>query len=120
MFYITPETLAQAYLLPALAAYKQAYENSQEAGLAPWQKHHGAGIEAVLILALDRRADAADTSLAGACREWIKGCTCAPASAPQECTECPEGFLQAVLTRARKHGLEIGINVLPTTELTTP
>jgi hypothetical protein len=54
----------------------------------------------------------ADQDLATACREWIKGCTCAARGTPQECEECTDGFLQAVLHRARRHGLEIGANSL--------
>jgi len=53
-----------------------------------------------------------DQDLAAACREWIKGCTCAARDTPQECNECTDGFLQAVLDRARRHGLEIGANSL--------
>ena len=49
-----------------------------------------------------------DQDLAAACREWIKGCTCAPAARPQECAECTASFLDAVLKRAQAHGLEIG------------
>lgn len=55
---------------------------------------------------------ATDQDLAAACREWIKGCTCAARDTPQECKECTDGFLQAVLDRARRHGLEIGANSL--------
>ena len=54
----------------------------------------------------------ADRDLAAACREWIKGCTCAPAARPQDCQECTAGFLQAVLKRAQAHGLTIGANSL--------
>ena len=54
----------------------------------------------------------ADQDLAAACREWIKGCTCAARDTPQECEECTSAFLQAVLDRARRHGLEIGQNSL--------
>jgi hypothetical protein len=53
-----------------------------------------------------------DQDLAAACREWIKGCTCAARDTPQECEECTDGFLRAVLDRARRHGLEIGENSL--------
>jgi hypothetical protein len=56
----------------------------------------------------------ADQDLAAACREWIKGCTCVARDTPQECKECTDGFLQAVLDRARRHGLEIGQNSLET------
>jgi len=65
---------------------------------------------------LERRALAAsitaDQDLAAACREWINGCTCAAKNTPQECEECTSSFLQAVLERARRHGLEIGANSL--------
>jgi hypothetical protein len=54
----------------------------------------------------------ADRDLAAVCREGIKGCTCAARDTPQECKECTDGFLQAVLHRARRHGLEIGANSL--------
>jgi hypothetical protein len=53
---------------------------------------------------------AADQDLAAACREWIKSCSCAAAASPQECTECTDAFLAAVLKRAKAHGLEIGIH----------
>ena len=53
----------------------------------------------------------ADRDLAAACREWIKGCTCAPAGRPQDCQECTAGFLDAVLKRAQSHGLTIGANL---------
>jgi hypothetical protein len=56
--------------------------------------------------------DAAGLDFASACREWIKGCTCAPADRPQECKECTDAFLNAVLARAKKHGLAIGGNAL--------
>ena len=49
-----------------------------------------------------------DRDLAAACREWIKGCPCAPAARPQECAECTARFLDAVIKRAQAHGLEIG------------
>jgi hypothetical protein len=55
---------------------------------------------------------AADADFAAACREWIKGCTCAPADRPQECQQCTAAFLNAVLSRARKHGLRIGANAI--------
>jgi hypothetical protein len=55
---------------------------------------------------------AVDMAFAGACREWIKGCTCAPRDAPQECKECTDAFLKAVLDRATAHGLEIGTNAI--------
>ena len=58
--------------------------------------------------------NAADRDLAAACREWIKGCSCASPEAPQECKECTDGFLQAVLSRAKRHGLAIGANSLAT------
>jgi hypothetical protein len=51
-----------------------------------------------------------DRDLAAACREWIKGCTCAIAARPQDCRECTAGFLNAVLGRAQVHGLTIGSN----------
>lgn len=54
----------------------------------------------------------ADIDFSNACREWIKGCSCAPANAPQECKECTDAFLNAVLNRAKLHGLEIGVNAL--------
>jgi hypothetical protein len=54
----------------------------------------------------------ANRDLAAACREWIKGCTCAPAGRPQDCQECTAGFLDAVLKRAQAHGLTIGSNAL--------
>jgi hypothetical protein len=57
--------------------------------------------------------NAADKDLANACREWIKGCTCAPADSPQECKECTDAFLAAVLTRAKNHGLKVGANAMP-------
>ena len=53
-----------------------------------------------------------DTALAVACREWIKGCSCAPAARPQDCQKCTAGFLAAVLKRAQAHGLTIGSNAL--------
>jgi|694.fasta_scaffold16660_5 hypothetical protein len=56
--------------------------------------------------------DEADKDLANACREWIKGCSCAPPDSPQECTACTNAFLNAVLTRAKNHGLEIGANAI--------
>ena len=55
---------------------------------------------------------AADSDLAQACREWIKGCTCAPADRPQDCSECTAAFLEAVLKRAQAYGLTIGSNAL--------
>lgn len=57
----------------------------------------------------------ADRDLAAACREWIKGCTCAPAARPQDCQECTAGFLDAVLKRAQAHGLAIGSNAFDPT-----
>jgi ribosomal protein S27E len=57
-------------------------------------------------------ATAADRDLAAACREWIKGCSCAPADRPQDCKECTDAFLNAVLNRARKHCLRIGEDAL--------
>jgi hypothetical protein len=56
--------------------------------------------------------NAADKDFAKACREWIRGCTCAPPDSPQECTACTNAFLNAVLTRAKNHGLEIGANAI--------
>jgi hypothetical protein len=56
--------------------------------------------------------NAADKDLANACREWIKGCSCAPSDSPQECKECTDAFLTAVLTRAKNHGLKIGANAI--------
>jgi hypothetical protein len=53
---------------------------------------------------------AADQDLAAACREWITGCSCAAPASPQECKECTDAFLDAVLKRAKAHGLEIGIH----------
>jgi hypothetical protein len=61
------------------------------------------GIELALV---------ADLDLADACREWIKGCTCSPRNRPQDCQECTDGFLKAVLDRAQRHGLTIGENSL--------
>jgi hypothetical protein len=55
-------------------------------------------------------ATAADKHLAAACREWITGCPCAAPASPQECKECTDAFLAAVLKRAKTHGLEIGIH----------
>ena len=55
-------------------------------------------------------ASTADRDLAAACREWIKGCSCAPAERPQDCQVCTAGFLEAVLMRARSHQLTIGSN----------
>jgi hypothetical protein len=49
-----------------------------------------------------------DQDLAAACREWIKGCSCAPKDAPWDCKECTDAFLRAVLNRAQRHGLPIG------------
>jgi hypothetical protein len=54
----------------------------------------------------------ADDLFASACREWIKGCSCAPASSPQNCPECTEAFLAAVLQRAKSAGLRIGENAI--------
>ena len=54
----------------------------------------------------------ADQHLAAACREWIKGCSCAPAARPQDCEECTAAFLDAVIMRSRIHGLSIGSNAL--------
>lgn len=51
-----------------------------------------------------------DLEFARCCREWIRGCTCAPADNPAECVDCTNAFLAAVLDRAQKHGLEIGVN----------
>jgi hypothetical protein len=56
--------------------------------------------------------EAADKDFASACREWIKGCSCAPSDRPQDCKECTDAFFAAVLARAKKHGLTIGINAL--------
>ena len=28
-----------------------------------------------------------------ACREWLKGCSCADVSAPEECKDCTDAFL---------------------------
>jgi hypothetical protein len=54
----------------------------------------------------------ADRDLAAACREWVKGCTCAAAGRSQDCQECTAGFLDAVLKRAQAHGLAIGSNAI--------
>ena len=59
---------------------------------------------------------AADKDLAAACREWIKGFTCAPVDQPQQCQECTAAFLNAVLSRAKKHGLQIGANAIEQTD----
>ena len=71
-------------------------------------------VAAVCALPRSKMPDptAADRDLAAACREWIKGCTCAPAARPQDCQECTAGFLDAVLKRAQAHGLTIGSNAL--------
>jgi hypothetical protein len=52
----------------------------------------------------------ADAAFADACREFIKGCTCASASQPWECRECTETFARAVVHRAIAYGLQIGAN----------
>ncbi len=54
----------------------------------------------------------ADQDFASACREWIKGCSCAAADRPQDCKECTDAFLNGVLARAKNHGLVIGGNAL--------
>jgi hypothetical protein len=56
-----------------------------------------------------------DVDLAAACREWLKGCSCAPATSPQDCPECTKAFLNALLKRAERHGIPIGGNALDAT-----
>jgi hypothetical protein len=68
---------------------------------------------------IDRQGPTADADLAAACREWMKGCTCAPANRPQECQQCTATFLDAVLSRAKKHGLQIGANAIEQTDAWT-
>ena len=55
----------------------------------------------------------ADAAFADACREFIKGCSCAPASWPQNCEDCRDAFINAVLHRAKLYELEIGAYGLP-------
>lgn len=31
-----------------------------------------------------------------ACREWLRGCSCADTSTPEECEECTSAFLQKI------------------------
>ena len=33
-----------------------------------------------------------------ACREWLKGCSCAEKDSPEECEECTEAFLRHIKT----------------------
>lgn len=53
---------------------------------------------------------AVDESLAADCKEWLKGCTCAPANAPQRCAECTNAFLESLVRRAQELGLPVGEN----------
>jgi hypothetical protein len=53
-----------------------------------------------------------DESLAAACKEWLKGCTCAPADAPQQCAECTNAFLESLVHRAQQLGLPVGENAI--------
>ena len=66
------------------------------------------------------REYATDRDLGTACRQWINGCTCAPAARPQDCQECTASFLEAVLRRARAHGLAIGSNAVSTSAALDP
>lgn len=50
------------------------------------------------------------STFSGVCAEWIRGCSCAPADRPQDCKECTDAFLRAVLRIAERRGLEIGVN----------
>lgn len=56
------------------------------------------------------RFSSAETAFSDACYEFIKGCSCAPRNRPQDCPECTEAFLEAVLDRARMFNLAIGVN----------
>ena len=78
-------------------------------GLLKTLEKPGAGLLRASICPI---ATDADRDLAQACREWIKGCICAPAARPQDCPECTAAFLDAVLKRAQAHGLTIGSNAL--------
>ncbi len=53
-----------------------------------------------------------DAALAAACKEWLKGCTCAPADAPQQCAECTNAFLESLVRRAQELGLPVGGNAI--------
>jgi hypothetical protein len=53
-----------------------------------------------------------DEPLAAACKEWLKGCTCAPADAPQQCAECTNAFLESLVHRAQQLGLPVGENAI--------
>lgn len=56
--------------------------------------------------------NAADAAFAKACREFIKGCSCAQKDRPQDCPECSRAFLDAVVERATLHGLQVGENAV--------
>lgn len=66
---------------------------------------------AVFVEAIERLKETdADRSLAGACREWLKSCTCASKDKAWECEECTKAFHEALYTRAKEHDVSIGKN----------
>jgi hypothetical protein len=56
-------------------------------------------------MSTQRKYPTADAAFAAACREFLKGCSCAEPGRPQECEECTEAFINAVVERGKDHGL---------------
>jgi hypothetical protein len=113
--------MSHATALALLTQLQQALEDMPEPdsingdwGYASNMSHINGQLRELLVFAGVKMPDptAAERGLAAACREWIKGCTCASTGRPQDCQECTAGFLDAVLKRAQAHGLTIGSNAL--------
>lgn len=69
-------------------------------------------IDEKIVIRIRTQFPNADAAFADACREWLRGCTCAAADAPQECEECTLAFLEAIINRARAFGVAMGENAI--------
>ncbi len=66
---------------------------------------------AIFVEAINRlRNTNADRALAGACRKWLRGCSCTPPGVA--CFECLKSFHAQLYNAADEHGVPVGPNHL--------